>query len=86
MRWIGLILILLALGAAWACSIESGNPHSWDSARWVRTRDGWEDARALGPPPAVYDSDIHPLVFATTLTLFSLLLLVAFSRDRTAGR
>lgn len=84
MRWIVLILIVLALGAAWICSIESGNPHSWDSIRWVRTRDGWEDARTLSPPPAVYDSDLHPLVFASGLVLFSLLLLVAFSGGRRA--
>lgn len=84
MRWIGLILVALALGGAWACWIELDDPPSWESTRWVRTRDGWEEARSLGPPPAVFDSDIHPLLFAAALVLFSLLLLVSFSRDRSA--
>lgn len=84
LRWIGLILIMLATAGSIACSINvdrDGPPPEPPKVRWLLTSDGWERSLANTPRPAIYSPSLHPTLIAAGMAIASLFALVASSPD-----
>ena len=80
---VGILLLLFGAGTL-SCRLD-GVAAEPRVSPWVRTVDGWERADSWQPDPPPPPS-IHPLVVAAAQGLVSVLALVAFQDDKTAGR
>ena len=85
MRWIGAILIVLAILVSVACQVEiDGSPIDGVPIVWVRTVDGWEKPGDWLPRAPVYDPPLHPVILALGQMLISLLALLGLGNERRA--
>lgn len=83
MRWVGWVLLTIAIAGYLAAEMPSAAPPepSPPGSLWRRTRDGWQHARWLAPDEAIpfRRPALHPAVIGMLQILLSAAALVAFS-------